>query len=170
MGETYQASLGILNNKNPFFMDSVNQQINIDDALSSEGALSPMIQLLAAYIVAKDIITEYILPVFKQDQANNLAGVVLNAKDLLLGFEEFLDSLDDKIADIWALLKYKGKVTVNPDGPDGPEDGSYADQARTVVRGENNYTFETPFNDANKYHRTDRSLNDFLDTDPFDGV
>lgn len=168
-GENYQSALAILGDT-PFFMDSVAQQALITQALRSEGSLSPIIQLLAAYIVAKDVIVEYILPVFKQDQANNLAGVQLNAKDLLPGFEEFLDSLDDKIADIWALLKYKGKVFVNPNGPNGPEDGPFADKAKTVVRGEKKYTFETPFGDSHNYHRKDVSLDDFLNTNPFDGI
>jgi hypothetical protein len=159
--ETFQDPIELLANT-PFFMDNALQQIAINEALSSEGTLSPIIQLLAAYIVAKDIITEYILPVFKQDQANNLAGVQLNSQDLLPGFEEFLNSLDDKIADIWALLKYKGKITVNPDGPQGPEEMVYANKARTVVRGEKKYIFETPFNDAYDYTRRHEHLDNFL--------
>jgi hypothetical protein len=165
----YQISLSVLGYK-AFFMDSILQQIQINSSLSGEGAVSDIIQLLAAYIVAKDIIVEYILPVFKQDIANNLAGVQLNAKDLLPGFEAFLDSLNDKIADMWALLKYKGKITVNPDGPDGPEAGTYADKAKTVVRGEKNYTFETPFNDSNDYHRRSNNLDDFLFRDLWEGI
>lgn len=165
----YQISLAVLGYK-PFFMDSILQQSLINTALNGEGSVSDIIQLLAAYIVAKDIIVEYILPVFKQDIANNLAGVQLNAKDLLPGFEAFLDSLNDKIADMWALLKYKGKITVNPDGPDGPEEGPYADKARTVVRGEKSQNFETPFNDANDYHRRTNNLDDFLFRDPWEGI
>ena len=165
---TYQISLDVLA-YTPFFMDSVAQQLLINEALSTEGTLSPIIQLLAAYIVAKDIIVEYILPVFKQDIANNLAGVQLNAKDLLPGFEEFLDSLNDKIADIWALLKYKGKIVINPDGPDGPGEDIGANKARTVVRGEKNYNFDTPFNDANDYYRRGRDVTEFLGN-PYDGI
>jgi len=177
-GSTYNLSVELQADK-PFFMDSDAQQILINEALESEGDLSPMIQLLAAYIVAKDVITEYILPVFKKDQANNLAGVRLDHEDLLPGFEEFLETLDDKIADIWALLKYKGKVVVNPNGPDGPDDtGPFATQARTVVRGENNRNLNTPFSDGEYYMRTgtgyedrdpDQTLDDLL-TDPNAGI
>ena len=71
------------------------------------------------------------------------------------GFEEFLDGLNDKIADIWALLKYKGKITINPDGPNGPDiTEGYASIARTVVRGRNVQNFNTPFSDAELYLRT----------------
>jgi hypothetical protein len=168
-GVTYTGSLSISGSIS-FFMNSIAQQILINNALNEEGTLSPIIQLLAAYIVAKDIIVEYILPVFKQDQANNLAGVQLNFKDLLPGFEEFLDSCDDKIADFWALLKFKGKIFVNPDGPDGPEDGCYANQARSVVRGERTENFDTPFNDANDYYRRGNGLDEFLNTNPYQGI
>jgi len=163
-GGIYNMSVELQADK-PFFMDNVAQLLLIDSAMSGEGELSPIIQLLAAYIVAKDIITEYILPVFKEDKATNLAGVRLDVENLLPGFEEFLEGLDDKIADIWALLKYKGKVVVNPDGPDGPDpDGPWANIARTVVRGERVRDLKTPYADADYYLRTgvgyeDRDLN-----------
>lgn len=170
-GEIYQANLSVIGYK-AFFMDSVNQQIAISSSLSSEGALSEIIQLLAAYIVAKDIIVEYILPVFRQDIANNLAGVQLNSKDLLPGFEEFLESLNDKIADMWALLKYKGKLTVNPDGPNGPDENMLANKARTVVRGNKNTNFDTPFDDSHSYNRAYNTnfSNDFTIIDPYSGI
>lgn len=170
-GETYQANLSVIGYK-AFFMDSIAQQLLINTSLSSEGALSEIIQLLAAYIVAKDIIVEYILPVFKQDIANNLAGVQLNAKDLLPGFEEFLESLNDKIADMWALLKYKGKLTVNPDGPNGPDENIYANKAKTVVRGSKNTNFDTPFDDSHSYNRAynKNGLSEFIFRDPYTGI
>lgn len=149
----------------PFFMDSIVQQANIEKSLTSEAELSPIIVLLATYIVAKDLITEYILPVFKQDQENNLAGVQLNAKDLLPGYEEFLKSLDDKIADIWALLKFRGRLVVNPDGPNGPDNKPYANKARTVVRGSKKEDFRVPFGDSTDYLRDEvKDREDLLDS------
>ena len=177
-GSTYNVSVELQATKQ-FFMDSVAQQVLIDTAMADEDELSPIIQLLAAYIVAKDIITEYILPVFKEDKATNLAGVHLDVENLLPGFEEFLEGLNDKIADIWALLKYKGKLVVNPNGPDGPDEGGpYANIARTVVRGENVRNLNTPFSDAGHYPRSgigyvnrdpDESLDDILG-DPTAGI
>lgn len=174
-GNSYNLSVELQVEK-PFFMDSIRQQSYINDALKGEAELAPIIQLLGTYIVAKDVIVEYILPVFKIDQVNELAGVDLNAQDLLPGYEEFIDSLNDKIADIWALLKFKGRLVVNPNGPNGPDAEPFANKAKTVVRGAKKQDFRVPFSDSHDYLRSGEGirrediLSNYLNSSLYDGI